>query len=190
MTTTTAKWFWGGVVVLSVLGGLAWFGFTPFLHNTVTNEQTNAQVAGSSAGTLFSTAKVAEIAINPTVNAATSTSILNGDANDRIIDSSFVSCATSSGAVTTNGGSGVATWNWLSATTSTSALGLQGNTNYAMNITVPTSTTDNSYVASSTSPASVRNRLWPSGSYLTFNINASSSNATLTCQVGSYYHAT
>jgi hypothetical protein len=183
-TNMTNKYILSGIAVLAILGATAFFGYSPFTKQTV------QQIFNSPVGATFNSAKVAEIAMAPISSAATSSSLYNGDASARIIDSGFVSCATSTGAVMGSTG-GVASWTWQMATTATNALGLQGNTNYAMNLTVSTSTTDNEYTASSTNPALVMNRYWPSGSYLTINTNATTTNGmSVTCQAGVYYHGT
>lgn len=149
------------------------------------------QATGSATGSTFNTAKVAEITMAPISLTSTTTSLLNSDSSDRIIDSSFVSCATSTLQVFGAGGAGLLSWLWQMATTSVANLGLQGNTNYASQITVATSTTDNAYTASSTQPAlGNRGRLWPAGSYLSILSVGSTTNSTLTCQAGVYYHGT
>lgn len=166
------------VAVVALLGYMAFFKASPAF--------------GSSAvGTTFNSAKVAEIVMQPTSSSATSSSILNTDANDRIIDSSFVSCATSTGSVFAQTAAGVATFQWQFATTSTNAPAVFPSTatNAAL-INLGTSTTDDSYAASSTPTARAISRRWPTGTYLTIQPNATSSNASLSCQAGVYYHGT
>lgn len=147
--------------------------------------------AASPTGATFNDAKVAEIAMVPIDLTSTTTSILNTDGSDRVVDSSFVSCATTSQTVFGSHGAGLATWAFQMATTAVANLGLQGNTNHVADLTVPTSTADASYVASSSIPVlGNRNRIWPANTYLSMLSVGSSTNATITCQAGVYYHGT
>lgn len=82
--TTTQKVFWSGVVVLSILGGLAWFGWTPFLNQIINNNSTTEQVAGSPAGSSFNTAKAATQIVS--VSSSTVFTLPNTDASDRTIE--------------------------------------------------------------------------------------------------------
>lgn len=176
---TPLKILLGVLVVVGIVGSY----YYPRFH----------QLAGtaSTTGSTFNTAKVAEVAMAPISLTSTTTSLLNSDATDRIVDSSFVSCATSSLQVFGAAGAGLANWIWQFATTSVANLGLQGNTNFASQITVATSATDNAYTASSTQTGlGARGRLWPSGGYLSILSIGSSTNSTLTCQAGVYYHGT
>lgn len=142
--------------------------------------------ASSAVDTVQNTAKIASIVMAPTTASATSSSIYNGDSTDRIIESSFVSCNTVGTSRTAYTGAGLASWLYRAATTSTAAPAVLSNTNYAMNITVSTSTAD-AYTASSTEPVlGAAGRVWASGSYLTFQPNATN---TATCVVGVHYLA-
>ncbi len=144
--------------------------------------------AGTSpTGSTFSTAKVAEIVWGSILSgSATSTSILNTDANDRIITDSFAFCSGTGTSQTAYTGTGLAALLFRAATTSTSAPAIVSNTNYAANMTIGTST-PNSYNATSTEGVLAgTSRVWPAGSYLTFFSNATN---TAACIVGSHYLA-
>ena len=178
--STSTKSFLAFAVVGAVAGLVAFFGLSPFGKEVV------QQIAGSSTGTTFNTAKVAAVVMSPTTSSATSTSILNTDASDRIILDNFVSCA---GATTTAFGAdslGLATWKWGAATTSGAAPqpSILNSVNAAMNINVATGTYD-AYTASSTYTA-VYTRRWAAGSYLTFQTNGTTT-PSLSCVAGVHY---
>lgn len=118
------------------------------------------QLAGASpAGSTFTTSKEASVVYLPATSAASSTSILNTDANNRFITSGTVAC------FGTNGQGGTFTV----ATTTIPNLGLQGNTNYAENIVATTTTSSLlMYTASSTEGVlTYTSRVWPAGVYET-----------------------
>ena len=174
------KYIIGALAVLVILGG----AYEYYSHTQV------SQSAGSTVGTTFNTAKVAEVIMSPTSAVATTTSIFNGDASDRIIDNAFVACNPGVGTVFAQTGAGVSAFTWTAATTSTNApatLGSNAAGNYALNVNLATSTTNDSYIATSTY-TNVIARRWAAGSYLTFSTNATSSTAGLNCQAGVYYH--
>lgn len=156
-------------VLALVLGLLIGHSFWP---------QTAQVLSGAnSVGTTFGTQKMAAIVFVPLTTSATTTSVLNGDANDRYVTSSFSYC----------GGVGsspsVSTLTFTAATTSTNAPASLGtNTNYVMNISVATSTADNTN-ATSTFGSPVWQR-WSAGSYVTFASNATN---TAVCTVGVNY---
>lgn len=140
----------------------------------------------SPVGTTFNSAKTSMIVWQPTSNAATSTSIYNGDATDRIIKQLNMSCRSLAFTASTS----LVALNFKAATTAVSSLGLQKNTNYILNIDVSTSTAEQ-YIGSTT-PGLIAGsdllRRWPAGTYVTFNTNASSTNTeTETCIVGVDY---
>ncbi len=144
-----------------------------------------SQVVSSGLGSTFGTAKIAAINMSPVNGSATSSSILNTDASDRWIQSGFGSCTGVGTSQAFLGSAGLAALLIQAATTSANAsagAGLAGNVNLGLNLTVSTSTT-NSNNASSTVPVAVSGR-WPSGSYLTFNFNATN---TAACVVGVNY---
>lgn len=175
--TTATKIF---LSLLIVIAGVAIYGAYQY----------PVQVANfaSTAGTTFSNAKIAAVVMTPSSATATSSSVYNSDSSDRIIDSAFVSCYPASGSVFAQTGAGLANWIWTAATSSTAAPATLANTNYALNAPVATSTTNDSYVATSTYQNTITRR-WAAGSYLTFQPNATSSTAT-NCTVGVYYHGT
>ncbi len=140
--------------------------------------------AFSPAGATFGNQKLAFIVWTPSTDSATSTSILNTDDNDRIITSADYWCAN----LTTVNGAPRTSWAFTAATTSISSMSLQGNTNFVLNTNVAT-TTSELYVSSTTPGllATADYRRWATGSYMTFNANASS---TATCVIGVKYLAT
>lgn len=142
-------------------------------------------VATSSDQTTNSTAKTATVTISPATASATSTvSLLNTDSVDRVIIGTEVFCSNVGSSKTYLTGTGLASFLLRAATTSSSSVGLQGNTNYAAQITVSTST-DLFYIASSTEGVlQYVSRIWPTNTYLTFNFNATN---TAACTVGSRY---
>ncbi len=165
--TTLQKVAVGLVVAPAIVGGY-------FFPGAVQN-----QIAGTSpAGSTFSSAKIAAINYTTSTSAASSTSLLNTDANDRYITDEFIACYGVKGQGITI----------TAATTSVSSLGLQGNPNLVTNIFGTTTTSSTFfYVASSTESApTYTGRLWAAGSYLTFV--ASSTNAGI-CTVGVHYLA-
>lgn len=170
--TTKQIAFWSAVVVLSVMGGLAWFGLTPF-GKVVVQE---IQSIGSPSGSTFGTGKIAEQII--TTGTTTAYSILNSDSSDRTIIGSDVLLANAMSTSTTF---------TVSCATSTTNASLGGNTNYIYRTTLATAvygTTSGQaglFIASSSpgltgtsSPSSAFSpgiinpgyRNWPSGSYL------------------------
>lgn len=189
MTPQKLFWFWAGVVVLAIMGGLAWFGLTPFLHESVIDKtSTTVQQIGSPVNTTFNTAKVAAVNITPSSNTATSTSILNSDTSDRIITDAFVTCS-NVGNVFAQTAAGLASagWNWQAATTAAATPATLGaNANLAMNVIVATTSAADAYTASTTY-TQVFNRRWGTGTYMTFWENATSSSAV--CQAGVHYLA-
>ncbi len=132
---------------------------------------------GSPVGTTFNNAKIAAVNMSPLLIAATSSSILNSDASDRWITDSGVACTGVGTSNTITTGTGLASWTFQAATTSVASLGLQGNTNYAANITVATSS---AYVQTASSTPGVIgaiSALWKAGSYMTFTYNATNTAA-------------
>lgn len=146
----------------------------------------------SSSGTTFNTAKFAGVSVNlasPGAN-GTSTSILNGDANDRYVTAVKVGCSGVGTSNTAYTGTGLANLLLTVATSSTAAPAtLIGFADVVQNMTIPTTTT-RALVASSTSgsnaPAasSSLQAVWPAGAYMTFSTNATN---TATCIFGVDY---
>lgn len=165
-----------GAAVAGLLAAVVVLHFAPV--QTVTNTVTTA---GSSAGTTFNTAKTAAIVFAPVSNAASSTSVYNGDSSDRIIKDAHITCT---GANFTAANS-IAQVTFQAATTSGTTQGVAGNPRLALSTTVATSAAE-VYVA--TSSMNTIARRWNSGSYLTFNTNATSTG--LSCVVGVDYIAT
>ena len=174
--TTLTKSLLAFAVVGALAGIVAFFNVSPF--RTVVE----ATFGASPAGTVANTAKFAGIAWAPQSNAASSTSILNTDANPRIILNTELYCNNFGTSPATNNASAVTV---QAATTTVANNGLQGNTNYVANFTFSTSTLD-VYVSTTTQPVlAATGRVWAAGSYLTFNMNATSTSGT--CEVGSQY---
>lgn len=174
MTNMNLYKFIGAILVL---GAITYVG--------VTFPQTSIFV-GSAVGTTFNTAKVAAINFSPATGTATTTSILNGDASDRIITDSFAECNTLGSSFTAYTGAALANLIFTAATTSTSAPASVTNTQLALNVNISTTTTNIAYVATSTF-TNIQPRIWATGTYLTFVSNATN---TAACNVGVHYLAT
>jgi hypothetical protein len=178
----------GGIAVLSLLGALAFFGLTPFGKTIV-----QQMVGASPAGTTSQTAKFAGVVANLlTIGAnGTSSSILNGDANDRYITSIDAGCEGLGQSNTTAGGA-LANLLMKAATTSTANPPAITNTNLiGVGQTTIGTTTGNFVSASSTaagtsgsSGSTLVNNIWAAGSYLTFTVNATN---TAACTFGVKY---
>lgn len=167
----------GGIVVALIAG--IFIGKALFSNQVVAGTQ-------SPAGTTFSSAKISSVIAVPASATATSTSFLNTDSNDRIVQSSFIDCNTVGTSKTFLTGAGLASLQVQAATTSVANQGLQGNTNYVVNINLATSTTD-VYVASTTPPVlGDYGRIWPTGTNLTITWNATN---TASCVEGVNYLA-
>lgn len=142
----------------------------------------------SPAGSSFSDAKIADVSVNfaaPGAN-ATSTSVLNTDANDRYISYEKVGCEGVGTSQTAYTGTGLASLTVTIATSSTAAPSGNANTNTLPVITVGTSTS-NFVMSSSTAAAPGSNlvsNIWAANSYLTFTTNATN---TAKCIVGVNY---
>lgn len=134
---------------------------------------------GSPVNTTFSSAKVVAVDMSPLTQTATSTSIQNTDASNRWIASfGFAGCTGVQNSQTDLTGTGLASWFVQAATTSVPNQGLQGNTNYALNMTIPTSTAGvPAIVAVSSSTPSAISGIWAPGSYMTFTFNATNTAA-------------
>jgi len=143
-------------------------------------------LTGTTSGTA-GTQHIAEFAFNPTVATATSTSVLNSDAQDRVVRGVDVACSGVGTSKTAYTGAGLAALTFTAATTSTSAPAALGNTNYTFNATVGTSTTD-VYVATTTSngvnSATGNSMRWQTGTYMTVASNATN---TAACVVSVSY---
>lgn len=176
--TTTTKVLASVLGVAVVAGVLALFYF----------EAPRLAFGASPTGSAFADSKVADVAINlaaPGAN-ATSTSILNTDANDRYITSEKTLCEGVGTSKTAYSGGGLASLTVTIATSSTAAPATNGNTNTLPVITVATTTTQ--YGIASSTMATPGNGLisdiWAANSYLTFTVNATN---TATCIIGVNY---
>jgi len=146
--------------------------------------QTKEFLGVSPTGSTFNSAKVAAIVFAPATGSATSTSILNSDANDRYVTDSFSYCQSVGTSFTAYTGTGLTELRFKGATTSTASPAAVSNTNFALNVIVATSSV---YSANATSTfVAAVNQVWPSGSYMTFTSNATN---TAICTVGVNYVA-
>lgn len=194
---TTSNIVYGAVVVGAVLGVLAFFNFTPF--RTIVQDVTNTTFGASPAGTTFNTAKTASCeAGSNTQSTTTYCSLLNGDANARIIKSAFCTIQDFNSASNPNNAAvNVGTTGLLiQAATSTVAsnifAGTATNTNFIYNYVAATSSNTNYFYNSSSSPGIIGSpflpqatstRFWASGTYVNFVANATTSNTATVCGV-------
>lgn len=164
----------GLVVILAVVGGY-------FYPKAVFN-------VGSATGSTFSTAKIAMIVFAPATASATTTSVYNGDASDRIIKAFDYNCSSVGTSKTFSTGTGLATFTFSVSTSTSASNNASVNTNYVFNGDVATSTADQ-YVASTTPglTTTVAFRRWAAGTYLLISANATN---TASCVVGAEYLAT
>lgn len=177
----TTKIITGLVVIGAILGTIAFVGFSPF-------QKTVIEQFGSTAGTTGNTGKRATIVWAPQSSTATTTSILNTDASDRVIISMDMTCAGigASGTALTSAGLVV-----TAATSSTANPGAITNTNLILLTTNTFATSTAELFQATSSPgltgvaANVFVRRWASGSYLTFSLNGTQPNAT--CTIGASY---
>lgn len=165
---------YAAVIIGALLGSAAFAGYSPFLK-TVINQ------FGTTSGSA-TTQHIAEFAFNPTTASATSTSVLNADGQDRVVRGVDVACSGVGTSKTAYTGAGLATLTFTAATSSTASPAALSNTNYTLNVTVPTSTTD-VYVSTSTSSgvnsATGNSMRWQSGSYMTVASNATNTAACI-----------
>lgn len=180
------KYFLGVIAVGTVLGVVAFFGYSPFIKMV--------QYAGSSAGASFNTARFAGVVANlSTAGAnATSSSVYNGDSSDRYITAIRLGCNGVGTSKTAYTGTGLSALTVSVATSSTAAPATNGNTNLVGGLAVTIGTSTANFVeASSTSASTVPNvgsnsvaNIWAAGSYLTFTTNATN---TAACTFGVDY---
>jgi hypothetical protein len=145
-------------------------------------------VGASTPGATQSTAKIASVAVNLATTGAngTSTSLFNGDANDRIVTNGYATCSTLSTSYTPNGlNTGIASLLLQAATTSTASPVTVTNTNLAINVPIATTTPTDAYTATS-SYAYAPTQRWAAGTYMTFFTNATN---TASCTFGVNYIA-
>lgn len=146
------------------------------------------QITASTAAVTANDAKIAEFNFAPTTAAATTTSVLNSDSQDRIITSFDTACSGLGTSLTAYTGAGLAALVFKVATSSTDTPNNLSNTNYVYNGTIATSSSS-FYDASSTpglTSATVVNfnRRWPAGTYLTVSSNATN---TASCILNARY---
>ncbi len=119
-----------------------------------------------------------EVSFTPNGTNGSSTSMLNNFGSDEFIVQSDISCENVGTA-----GQPVSAWTLQAATTTVNANGLQGNTNYALNLSSIATSSTAVYVASTTEGVLTGfSRIWPQNTYMTFNFNATSSTAV--CGLG------
>lgn len=153
-----------------IIGGAIWGGY---LYPIVSSPK-----AGSPVGATFNDGKVAQVNISPATLTSTSTSILNTDGSARwVADFGFTGCTTVGNSFTSVTGTGLAQWLVQAATTSVPNQGLQGNTNYALNMTVATSSTSAAYLQSASSTVPAQQGYWAPNTYMTFTFNATNTAA-------------
>lgn len=146
--------------------------------------------ASSSAGASFNTAKIATIEFSLATANSTSTSILNTDGSDRIIESVKYSCPSLGTSFTGWTGAGLTNLLFNAGTTSTSGAQVTSG-RLLINAVISTTTQPITYLSSTTPGISGVSgndwvRVWNSGSYFTVTSNATN---TATCLVGVSYLA-
>jgi hypothetical protein len=157
------------VVVLAIVGGY----FFPKVNNKFG--------AVSATGTTNNVTSWSSITFVPST--ASTTSLLNNGASDRAILGSYAMCTNEVTVLNWATGAGLANFTVKAATTTLdgSTVGLAGSVNYIMNVNIAT-TTGYGFVATSTEGYPIYvGRIWPTGTYLTFITNATS---TATCSFG------
>lgn len=184
---TKQKLFWSGVVVLSVMGALAWFGATPFLKTT--SNTVVQQLAGSAAGSTFNTAKFAGITFGLATPGAngTSSSVTNTDASDRYVTGYRVGCQNVGTSLTAYTGTGLAALTYSIGTSTTAApASINPFAAITLNRTLGT-TTSAIVVASSTTQVATSSyaAIWHSGEIMTITFNAT--NTASGCTFGLDY---
>ncbi len=166
---TSTKIVGGIVLALVVIGAYI------FPRSSVTT----VVQGNSSVGASNSDAKIATITMAPLTAAATTTSILNTFGTDLVIESSMAYCTGVGTSKTFLTGAPLASLQLQMATTSVGFLGLQGNTNFAANLLIATSSVT-AYTASSTEGTTIYGRLWPANTYLSITFNATNTAACTT----------
>ncbi len=159
-------------VVGALFGTVAFFGMSPFIHEVVQQMQ-----VGSTSGT-GNTYHAATFAFNPTTAAATTSSIVNGDAQDRIVTAAYVSCSGVGSSNTAYTGAGLANLTFTMATTAASAPAALVNVAYVLQQNVATSTVDTQVASTSISKFATGNAIrWQAGSYMSISSNATNTAA-------------
>ena len=166
-------------IILGVIGIIAVVGlFLPV--------QKLINIGASAVNSTFLSAKVAAIAFSPTTG-ATTTSILNTDASDRIVTDAFVTCSGVGTSYTALTGAGLASLQFKMATSSTAFPAIISNTNLLLSSAVIATSSVDVYVATTTPGLAGTSdfvRRWAAGSYLAVTSNATN---TAACIVGVHY---
>lgn len=164
------------VVVLAIAGA--------YFYPKAEIQQTPPVGTTSGTGSIQHTAT---FSFNPTTG-ATTTSVLNGDAQDHIVAGiTTVNCSNVGTSKTALTGAGLAALIFQMSTTSASGGSVAGNSNFVFNATIPTSTVDIQVASSSASvvvTATGNAIRWATGTYLTISSNATN---TATCVIGVPY---
>lgn len=168
--------------VLTLALGLGFIAGVLLGHSFWQSNQEPVATGASSTGAEFSTAKIAATVFAPATGSATSTSILNTDANDRYVTNAFSYCGSVGTSFTPYTGAGLAALQFTAATSSTDSPATLSNTNLTMSVTVATSSVDSSNATSTYGTAFWQR--WAAGSYMTFVSNATN---TAVCTVGVGY---
>lgn len=185
----TNKYIIVAVIALIAAGGI--FGGYKYLF--APNQLTAAATPTAPSGSIYGTAKVADVVMQPSTGiagtaGATTTSILNTDLTDRMITTVRAICGSVGTSRTAYTGTGLASWQLSIATTTTSNPTSLGSVNLVSGaaITVATATPD--VVISSSTPSISTNFFfgdrWAAGTPLTFSFNATN---TAACTVGVSY---
>ena len=162
-------------LLIVVLAGITYLGVS----------YPKANLGASPAGSTFGDAKQAMIAINlaaPGAN-ATSSSVYNGDANDRYVTSLDYGCEGVGTSKTAYTGAGLAALTMTVGTTTTPAPAVIPSALVLASATTIATSSATLVVASSTSGGAA-SALWPTGTYMTFWFNATN---TAVCTVGVKY---
>ena len=152
------------------------YGGYKYLLTPAAMPLSGAVTTGQSAGGSL----LAETGLNLTNS--TTTSILNTDSQDRFIVSNDVYCSALASSQAPFVGGGIANLTITAATTST-GVGSSTNTNFIVNENISTTTAE-SFIASSTNGAIFSARRWGAGSYLQWSTNATN---TAQCTVDVWY---
>jgi hypothetical protein len=178
--SNNATLFLIAAVVGAALGTVAFFGMSPFIHE-ITQQINTGTTSGTGA-----LQHAATFAFNPTTAAATTSSILNSDGQDRFVEAAYVGCSGvgTSGAASGAGG-GLANLTLTIATTSASAPAALINTAYVLQQNMATGTPDSMVASTSISKFATGNAIrWQSGSYMSISANATN---TAACVVSVLY---
>ncbi len=153
------------IVVALIIGVVVGYTFT----------SPGVKVQGiSSPGVTNSSRRIYSIAVAPLT--ATTTAVLNTDGSDRAVTEGFAFCTTVAAQPAVN------TWQLQAATSSTAANSVSGLSNFAVNLSIATTSTT-VYTASTTFGNDIY-RVWPANTYLVFGFNATN---TASCTIGVSY---